>query len=112
MNKRELNDIKKVLVEKRDDLLKLVNNTRANDIEENNTGDEADVASGSIEKELLFELNDNERIMLDAIEAALRKIENNTYGSCENCKKGISKQRLAAIPFARYCIECQTKSDR
>lgn len=109
MNKRELNEIKKQLLEKREDLMKLVRNARKKDIDENNIGDEADVASGSVEKELLFELNDNERVILVSIEAALRKIENNAFGLCENCKKKIKKERIKAIPFARCCIACQSK---
>lgn len=109
MKKRELNEMKKILLSKREDLLNLVNNTSKKDINEARIGDEADVASGSIEKEMLFELNDNERVMLDAIEAALRKIENKTFGICDQCKKKISKNRLKAMPFARFCIGCQSR---
>ena len=102
-------EMKKLLLEKREDLLRLVENASKKDIDENNIGDEADVASGSVEKELLFELNDNERSILVSIEAALRKIENNTFGLCENCRKKIKKERIKALPFARCCITCQSK---
>ncbi|MFH1378860.1 MAG: TraR/DksA family transcriptional regulator [bacterium] len=109
MNQKELNLFKKSLSEKREDLLKLVNNSRKNDEAETTVGDEADIASESIEKEMIFELNDNERLMLDSIEAALRKIENATFGQCDQCKKKIGKERLKAIPFARFCIQCQSR---
>ena len=60
---------------------------------------------------MLFELNDNERMMLDQIEGALRKMEKNVYGLCESCQKPIAKARLEAVPFARYCISCQSTSE-
>jgi DnaK suppressor protein len=111
MNQKELQDIKKILLEKREDLLKLVNQTNGKELAESTTGDEADVASDSLEKEMQFELNDNERVMLESIESALRKIESGTFGLCESCAKKITKERLTAIPFARLCIECQSRNE-
>jgi DnaK suppressor protein len=91
----------------RDDLMRTVRKQQLSETALD-TGDSVDQASQSIEKELLFELSDNERITLDHIEAALRKIEKGNYGLCESCQKPISKPRLAALPFARYCITCQS----
>ncbi|MEK9144727.1 MAG: TraR/DksA family transcriptional regulator, partial [Elusimicrobiota bacterium] len=75
-------------------------------------GDEADQAGQSLEKELIFEVSDNERLALDQIEGALRKMDKGTYGLCESCQKPIPKIRLKAVPFARYCIGCQTSAER
>lgn len=111
MNQKEENILKKDLLEKREDLLKLVSRSSSASTNTGIIGDEADFASDSQEKELTFELNDNERVMLDAIEASLRKLESGSFGQCESCKKNISKQRLNAIPFARFCIECQAKNE-
>lgn len=108
MNKKEMATFRKSLSEKREDLLKLVNNSSKKNAVDTMVGDEADIASESVEKELIFELNDNERSMLDDIEAALRKIENLSFGKCDQCKKKIGKERLKAIPFARFCIQCQS----
>ena len=76
------------------------------------TGDSVDEASQSIERELLFELSDNGRTTLDQIEAALRKIDRGVYGVCESCRKPIAKLRLKTLPFARYCINCQSGAER
>ena len=111
MNQKEKNTLKKDLLEKREDLLKLVSRSNSTNSNTGIVGDEADLASDSLEKELTFELNDNERVMLDAIEASLRKFESDSFGKCESCKKNISKQRLNAIPFARFCIQCQAKNE-
>ena len=75
-------------------------------------GDEADQASQSLEKEILFELSGNERLMLDQIEAALKRIKQGTYGLCERCRNPIPKARLDAIPYTRYCLACQSSSER
>jgi DnaK suppressor protein len=43
---------------------------------------------------------------------ALRRIESNTYGVCLECEEAISPKRLAALPWAKYCITCQDEKDR
>ncbi|MCX5797550.1 MAG: TraR/DksA family transcriptional regulator [Elusimicrobia bacterium] len=107
----KLAGIKRKLLEMRDDLIKTVRTQQLEESAEQDTGDDADKASQSIEKELLFELSDNERTTLDHIEASLRKIDKGTYGSCESCRKPIPKPRLEALPFARYCIGCQSSAE-
>ena len=109
--KRPLHAVKAHLLEMREDLIRTVRTQQMEESAEQDTGDDADKASQSIEKELLFELSDNERTTLDHIEAALRKIEKGTYGVCEFCRKPIPPARLQALPFARYCIACQSKAE-
>ncbi len=60
---------------------------------------------------MMFEVTNSERMMLDEIEAALRRIEKNNYGNCELCSKKISAVRLNAMPWARYCIACQVAAE-
>ena len=107
----KLASIRKQLLDMRDDLMKTVRNQKISDTMQNDIGDSVDEASRSIERELLFELSDNERVTLDQIEAALRKIDKRTYGLCESCQKPIAKARLDALPFARYCITCQNSAE-
>lgn len=101
----------KQLLQMRGDLLRIVRETQEAD-PHNDVGDEADAATQSTERELQFELSDNERQTLDAVEAALRKITLGTYGVCESCRTKIAVPRLKAIPHARYCIQCQARFDR
>lgn len=109
--KIKIGPMRKQLLAMRDDLLKAVKKQQVSENVPLDNGDSVDQASQSIEKELLFELSDNERMTLDQIEAALRKIEKGNYGLCESCQKPISKPRLLALPFARYCISCQSSSE-
>ena len=102
--------IRKKLLEMREDLIKTVRNQKVDEAG-GDQGDAADQASLAVEKEILFELSDNERATLDQVEASLRKIDKRTYGLCESCQKPIAKMRLNALPFARYCIACQSSSE-
>ncbi len=100
---------RKELVAMRDDILKTVRKQKVDDVD---NGDSVDQASQSIEKELMFELSDNERVTLDMIEAAIRKIDNGTFGRCEATQKPISRARLEAIPYCRYSIEYQNQIEQ
>ncbi len=103
----KLKEIRTDLVSMRDDILKNVRKQQVEDGVDN--GDSVDQASQSIEKELLFELSDNERITLDMVEAAIRKIDNGAYGLCEATQRPIGRLRLEAIPYCRYSIEYQNQ---
>jgi len=102
----KLKSIRAELVSMRDDILRTVRKQSIGDVD---NGDSVDQASQSIEKELMFELSDNERTTLDMVEAAIRKIDNGTYGLCEATQKPIGRLRLEAIPYCRYSIEYQNQ---
>lgn len=70
-----------------------------------------DTASATYERELDQSLEEGAQQTLIAIDDALRKIEDGTYGICEVCGKPIGAGRLAAIPWARLCIDDQRKAD-
>ncbi len=106
----KISSVYKELLAMREDILKTVTKKSLPDGSE--MGDSMDQANLSIEKELLFELSDNERATLDQVEAAIRKAEKGLYGLCESCHKPIPKLRLKAMPFARYCVVCQSASER
>jgi DnaK suppressor protein len=112
MNKKDQLKFKKILLEKRNDLLDVVKSKKERDLIDVEIGDEIDSASQAVEKGMLFELSDNEKTMLDSIESALRRIEKGSYGKCESCGKDIPQKRLIAIPWVRYDIGCQSKSEK
>lgn len=99
-----------LLNNKREDILNLVKGKEA-EIGYGEIGDEADVASQTFDREMMYEVTNSERIIIDDIEAALRKIEKNDFGNCENCHNKISAVRLNAMPWARYCIDCQSRTE-
>ncbi len=111
ISQREWGPIRRTLLEKRGVILNAMKRIRSIEIS-TDVGDEADKAGLSLEKELLFELSDNERNQLDQIEGALRKMDKGAYGRCEHCSEPIDHKRVRALPFARYCMECQSRTER
>lgn len=105
-----LQTVKRKLAAQKENILKMVR--KEHDDTVGDVGDEVDYATQTLEKELLFELTDNERQLLERIENALEKIDSKQYGLCESCKKKIPNRRLEAIPSARYCIGCQVKMEK
>ena len=69
--------------------------------------DLADTATETYDRELDYTLEENSEHVLEEIEAALKRIEDDTYGVCSNCGKPIPEERLEALPWATLCIDCQ-----
>ena len=69
--------------------------------------DTYDLASEEREREINFILTDRDRGKLQAIEDALDRIEEGSYGVCESCESEIAEGRLQAMPFTRLCVQCQ-----
>lgn len=78
--------------------------------------DTYDLASDERDREINFILNDRERGKLLAIEEALERIKEKTYGICEcgcdNCEGEIQLGRLKVLPFTRLCVKCQEEVER
>ena len=106
--------IKQMLLKKREDLVleigrrpKASTESAAQDI-----GDILDSVSEERTRELDLILTDREKRKLAQIDDAIERIEENTYGLCEECGIKIPKARLKVLPFATYCVECQEKNER
>ena len=69
----------------------------------------ADVATDMYDREFTLGLASNDRELLYAIDEALNRLKEGTYGVCTDCKKPIPATRLKAIPYARTCMKCQEK---
>ena len=72
----------------------------------------ADTATETYDRELDYTLEENAEHILQEIEAALKRIEDGTYGQCTNCGKQIAPERLEARPYATLCIDCQREQER
>ena len=73
--------------------------------------DTYDVASEERDREISFLLTDRGREKLAAIEQALERIEDKSYGICESCEEEIAPERLKAMPFTRLCVQCQSERE-
>ena len=66
----------------------------------------ADMGTDNFDEELDLALLENEQQLLVDIDDALARIKAGTYGRCENCHREIPRERLEAVPYARYCLRC------
>ena len=69
--------------------------------------DTYDLASDARDREISHILTDRDRGKLQAIEDALDRIDEGSYGVCESCEQEIAEGRLQAMPFTRLCVQCQ-----
>lgn len=118
MNKREMKKFEKLLLSERARLSKSIDK-----IEEDTLYESAQESSGDLsafsesgtdnfDRDTALHIASDESQWLSDIEDALGRIEEGTYGTCENCETEIPKKRLEVFPSARYCVECQSKLER
>lgn len=114
MDKKKLETFKKRLEDRQRELRQNVTRTeqdgRAADMD--TAQDIADRASSSYQKEFLFHQSSSERQTLQMVEGALSRIREGTFGECISCGNEINPKRLEAVPWTRYCIECQEKLEK
>jgi DnaK suppressor protein len=122
LNKKDLGSFKKLLLKIKDEILddiKHISDDTLKKSQKEASGDisgysyhMADVATDSYDREFSLGLASNERKMLYELEDALKKIEESSFGACEECKTPISKSRLKAVPYARLCVKCQERREK
>jgi|SRR5512141_77004 DnaK suppressor protein len=106
MSKLNLKQIKEKLLAERASLIdKLKDNDLS--IDDSETPDPVDLAVRNYSKNVMLAVSENESKQLTLIDEALLRIEDDEYGPCQNCENDINPKRLAAIPWARYCLNCQ-----
>jgi RNA polymerase-binding protein DksA len=71
-----------------------------------------ETATATLDREIDYSLEENSEQVLRAIDHALERIEQGTFGICETCGQPISEERLEAIPYATQCIDCRRKGER
>lgn len=76
------------------------------------SGDFADIAASSVEQETAFHIGTVETDTVARIDHALQRIEDGTYGICEDCRRRIPQNRLKVLPFASVCVECKARRER
>jgi len=72
----------------------------------------AEAAAATLEREIDLTLQDSARAALAQVEQALLKIENGSYGRCDNCGKPIGEGRLRIAPYATLCVDCKRLEER
>ena len=74
--------------------------------------DTVDQAASGSEKQSLLQRSSREQQLFRAIDSALSRIQDGTYGKCLSCSEEIDRRRLAAVPWTPYSIQCEEESEQ
>ena len=110
MDKRNLDRYKRLLLEKQSEI-SIARAEAESPIPAagGGEGDQIDQANADAEAELQIHLHQTNLRLFRAIEDALARIRNGTFGTCEACQDPISRARLEAVPWARLCRDCKDR---
>ena len=111
MNKKAQNEIRQKLLAERELLIEKLNGNDLS-VDDSETPDPVDLAVRNYSKNLMLAVSENESKQLTLIDEAILRVEDKEYGLCQNCDKTINAKRLAAVPWARYCLDCQELLER
>jgi DnaK suppressor protein len=100
---------REILEQKEAELVHVLRNRDGIAIEK--SADQMDEIQYASERDLAIRNVDRESTLLRSVKAALRRIHDGSFGSCIDCESAISPKRLAAVPWAPRCIQCQEAAD-
>jgi|SRR5579883_1962733 len=114
IKKKDLKRFQNLLIEKKEEILKNAKRTLNQDmtLDADDLPDEMDLASSEYIQSFTFRLRGREKTFLKKIDHALAKIDDGTFGICEECDEPISVKRLEARPETTLCIRCKEDQER
>ena len=110
MTTKSLEQYRRTLEAKRKELL--AGSGDREDILIENAAEEFDRLQQQLNREVAIRNLDRESTMLKSVQAALARMEKETFGVCLRCDEEIPEKRLNAVPWAAYCVKCQEIVDR
>lgn len=112
MNKQQIQRLKRRLELRRQELRLSIEHQRQYAREAEAEPDVLDRASSAYEKDSVLQRSNEEQQLLGMVESALHRIRDGSFGQCQSCSKEIDGRRLVAVPWTRYCIQCQENVER
>lgn len=113
MNAKDQAKLKKILLTERARLLNAAASSRKTEfaIATDDLADEADLTSVELSQGVVFTLREKEQKTLAEIDEALQRMDDGSYGCCEECDEQIGSKRLEIFPTARFCITHQEEAE-
>lgn len=114
LKKKELKRFREILLEKREEILRNARRTLSEDmtLDSDDLADEMDLASSEYLQSFTLRLRGREKTFLKKIDHALIKIDDGSFGLCEDCGELVSIKRLEARPETTLCIRCKEDQER
>lgn len=107
MNDSNLKKFKENLIHERDLLIARMSNKDDLSVDDSETPDPVDLAVRNYSKNVMLAVSEGKSRQLTLVNEALERIEDEDYGICQHCEQDIIEKRLNAVPWARYCLDCQ-----
>jgi DnaK suppressor protein len=115
LNSRDLESYKQLLTQLRremsGDISSLEADAFSTDGDRLSVDNPADIGSESFAQEFSLELLQRDEATLAEIDEALDRVNSGAFGHCEGCEQPIPRVRLNAVPYARFCVDCQRKAE-
>ena len=113
MDAKLLAKYKKLLLEEKQRILNNSKNALKSELvlSPDDLPDETDLAASEINQNLIFKLRDRERQLLAKIDEALGRMDEGSFGICQDCEEPIEPRRLEARPVSTLCIACKEKQE-
>jgi DnaK suppressor protein len=113
MEAKTLARYRKLLLEEKQRILNNSKNALKNELalSPDDLPDETDLAASEINQNLVFKLRDRERQLLSKIDEALARMDEGTFGTCQECEEPIEPRRLEARPVSTLCIACKERQE-
>lgn len=106
-----LNKFREIFKTKRQEIIININKV-GDDTELDGDGDEVDLIQARVLKDVSAKLSQREINLLNRINSSLEKIDNGTFGICEDCDGRIGEKRLLAVPGCSICIDCAEEQEK
>jgi len=107
---REMNGFREILERKEAELVHVLRSRDGIAIEK--SADQMDEIQSATERDLAIRNVDRDSNLLRDVKDALRRVHDGSFGACMECESAISPKRLAAVPWAARCIQCQDAAER
>ena len=113
MEAKTLTKFRKILLEEKERILNNSKNAVENELalSPDDLPDETDLAASEVNQNLIFKLRDRERQLLAKLDQALARMDEGSFGTCEDCEEPIEMRRLEARPVSTLCIACKERQE-
>lgn len=111
LSKSKINQFRKLFLDRQQSIMDATL-SRDNEVIDVDGGDEIDLVQGAMLKSMADKLSRRDKENLAKVRDALQRIENGTFGACEECGEPIPEKRLTVLPDCRTCIACAEQEER
>jgi len=112
LNAKDKSDLREMLQEMRRDLVSQIGMLKDESLQRHDSVNSEEDGTDQFDRQLALSVASSENESLMAIDEALERVEEGTYGVCQQCGQTIGKARLKALPFVTMCVGCKSEAEK